>query len=288
MMGRRMSIVRTVEGRAGPIDIRFRPAVGPKRGDLLFVHGAWSSTWYWEPFFLPWFAQSGYDCAALSLRGHGKSAGRMRWASIAGYVADVRAVAETMDDPFIIGHSMGGFVAQHYAAVHGARGIALIASVPPGGAWPATLKVLREKPLVLLKCLLRLDLLPVVEDRDYARKLLFSREIGRADKDHYLKNFRSESFRAFVDMLLRPVRRPLPGDTPCAVFGGERDQIVTPDDVRRTAAFYGVKEHILPFASHMLMIDDRWQEAAVALDGWLSACLADTPELKARRRRSGG
>jgi pimeloyl-ACP methyl ester carboxylesterase len=276
-----MSIVRTVEGKAGPIDIRFRPAAATKRADILFVHGAWSSAWYWEPYFLPWFAQMGYDCASLALRGHGNSAGRLRWASISDYVADVRAVAETMNDPFIVGHSMGGFIAQHYARAYPARGVALMASVPPGGAWSATFKVLRERPLILLKCLLRLDLLPVVEDRDYARKLLFSRDPSRTDKDHYLKNVRSESFRAFLDMLLRPVRGKVSGDVPFAVFGAEDDQIVTPRDVHKTAAAHGVEAQILPRTSHMLTVDDRWQDAAAALEGWLAGCLARSPQLKA-------
>ena len=38
---------------------------------ILFVHGMWHAAWCWEEFFLPYFAQHGYESYALSLRGHG-------------------------------------------------------------------------------------------------------------------------------------------------------------------------------------------------------------------------
>lgn len=279
-----ISLVRSVEGEAGPVDIRFRPAAIPKRADILFVHGAWCASWCWEPFFLPWFAQAGYDCAAINLRGHGRSGGSLRGASIAGYLADMRAVAETMDDPFIVGHSMGGFLALHYAREYRVRGIALMASVPPEGAWGTLWRMLRERPFLALKCLALLDFRHASADRDYARRLLFSREIGRSDKDHYLKNLGSQSVRAFLEMLLRPVRGGLPDDTPRAVFGAECDSTIALKEVRQAAAFCGVAERILPNTSHMMMVDDRWREAAEALEEWFSGCLVQSTGAKATRR----
>lgn len=65
---------------------------------ILFVHGAWHGAWCWENF-LPYFAQHGYAAHALSLRGHGASAGRdkIRWHSAAhDYVADVAQIVQTL------------------------------------------------------------------------------------------------------------------------------------------------------------------------------------------------
>ena len=42
---------------------------------LLFVHGAYCAAWVWEEYFLPWFAQRGWNATAISLEGHGDSRG---------------------------------------------------------------------------------------------------------------------------------------------------------------------------------------------------------------------
>ena len=43
------------------------PGAGSKT-PLVFVHGAWC----WDEFFLPYFADHGYECHAFSLRGHSR------------------------------------------------------------------------------------------------------------------------------------------------------------------------------------------------------------------------
>lgn len=48
-------------------------AQAPQHPPLLFVHGSFHGAWCWEEHFLPHFAAEGYDCYALSLRGHGGS-----------------------------------------------------------------------------------------------------------------------------------------------------------------------------------------------------------------------
>jgi alpha-beta hydrolase superfamily lysophospholipase len=71
----------------------------------------------WEEQFLDFFAAKGYHALAVSLRGHGKSVNPKppQMCSIADYVQDVRSVADRLAlAPVVIGHSLGGFVAQKY------------------------------------------------------------------------------------------------------------------------------------------------------------------------------
>ena len=54
------------------LEVRKRlPATRSRKPPLLFVHGGYCDAWFWEPYFLPWFAARGYAAYALSLRGHG-------------------------------------------------------------------------------------------------------------------------------------------------------------------------------------------------------------------------
>ena len=103
---------------------------------LLFVHGAFAGAWVWDEHFLPWFAAQGYSAHAVSLRGHGGSAGheRIDWYSIHDYVEDVaEVVADLAAAPVLIGHSMGGFVVQKYLERHAVPAAVLMCSVPPQG-----------------------------------------------------------------------------------------------------------------------------------------------------------
>ncbi|MEO0343415.1 MAG: long-chain-fatty-acid--CoA ligase [Pseudomonadota bacterium] len=256
---------------------------GTPRADLLFVHGAWSSSWYWDNFFLPWFADCGYRCRALSLRGHGTSEGRVRWSSVSQYVSDVAVAAQGLENPVLIGHSMGGFIAQLYANQHPVRALALLVSIPPSGAWHALYRVATERPKALLRTLATLNLYGVVAETDTARGLLFSRDESRTDKDHLLQHLEAESFRAFLDMLFNPVRKRAPAGTPVTVIGAEFDQIVSHRNVAETARVHGVDPVMLPLASHMLTVDDRWQDAASLIEHWLQTQVLENQKSSARK-----
>jgi pimeloyl-ACP methyl ester carboxylesterase len=267
----------TAPGPAGRLGLRRMEAEGQKRGELLFVHGAWSSSWYWEEHFMPFFATAGFDTVALNLRGHGDSESRLRRATINGYVDDVATVAATLTNPVIVGHSMGGLIAQHYAARHPVRGLALLASVPPWGAWSALWSVVRESPAKLIACTLAFDLKPIVADRDLARRLLFSREPSVRDMDHLLHHLGSESYLAFLGMLFQRVTRSLPDHMPRFVLGADRDALFPPATVRATARALKTEAHLIPETSHMLTVEHRWRDAAEAMLVWLDGYIPARP-----------
>ena len=124
------------------------PAVPTAAPPLLFIHGAFTAAWCWAEHFLDFFAEEGFNCYAVSLSGHGgsRAKGSLDSLSIADYVADVARVAgELPVPPVLIGHSMGGFVAQKYLEDHAAAGAVLMCSVPPQGLMSATFVKVLER-----------------------------------------------------------------------------------------------------------------------------------------------
>src|SRR5579862_6392916 len=109
-------VVPRNSGKA-PVNLEFLHCKGtarkgkPARGTVLFVHGAYCGAWIWSDTFLPYFCQAGWDCYAVSLRGHGGSEGSLTWSTLSDYVDDIEAAMERIGGPAIlIGHSMGGLV----------------------------------------------------------------------------------------------------------------------------------------------------------------------------------
>ena len=111
-----------------------RPAAetGPP---LLFVHGYFGRAMAFEPM-MEWFASRGHYCCAPDLRGHGDSMPdcALGEVSIYDYANDIAEVAQALSNPIIIGHSMGGLIAQLVATRDCARAIVLLAPAPPRGA----------------------------------------------------------------------------------------------------------------------------------------------------------
>jgi pimeloyl-ACP methyl ester carboxylesterase len=116
---------------------------------LLFVHGGCHSAWCWDQGFLDHFTDRGFRAVALSLRGYGRSSSdkSLHRCSMADFVEDVNAVAITLEaPPLLIGHSMGGFIVQHYLEKHHGPAGVLMASIPPKGVLGASVRVMRNHP----------------------------------------------------------------------------------------------------------------------------------------------
>src|SRR4051812_33012420 len=130
-----------------------RPSTEPGP-PLLFVHGYFGRAIAFEPM-MDWFARRGHYCCAPDLRGHGDSMPdcALGDVSVHDYAEDVAGVARELNNPIIIGHSMGGLIAQLVASDQCVRGAVLLAPAPPRGISVLSLKLavaqVRYMPAIL-------------------------------------------------------------------------------------------------------------------------------------------
>lgn len=239
------------------------------RAPLLFVHGAWHAKWCWEQFFLDWFADRGYEVVALDLRGHGDSAGRVKWASFSGYVDDVREVAETFaTPPVLVGHSMGGGVVQKYMGRCRAAAGILLAPEPVHGVYQATWRVVRRWPWAFIKANLVQRLGPIVEDVRRGRALFFREGDDRPEVAAWVARLQDESYPAYLSMMVAPPRPKAVRD-PMFVIAGGADAIFSVAEEEKTARAYGAEFLLIDDAAHDLMLDPAWERVAEAIASWL-------------------
>lgn len=248
------------------------PAQQTSRPPLLFVHGAFAGGWMWTDTFMPYLAQAGYPCHALSLRGHGGSDGHehIDWLSIADYVDDVVAVIDWLGDaPVLIGHSMGGFVVQKYLERHTVPGVALLCSVPPQGLIAAQFHMLFQKPHLFM------DLNSIMggdhADSQTLREALFAGEVDETMLAVWMGRMQSESHRALWDMSmfslpnLHAMNRP-----PMLILGAEHDVLVPAFLVQATGQSYGLPVHIFRDMGHAVTHEKEWRLVAAKLEEWFA------------------
>lgn len=246
---------------------------------ILFVHGAWHAAWCWHENFMPYFAEKGYMCYALSLRGHGKSENdkSLRWTSGADYVEDVHRVVEYLQNivpakPILVGHSMGGYVVQKYLEKYDAAAAVLLASIPVMGTLPFFLRMFRSHPLPMLKLVTLLRPKSLVEKPELAKAHFFSPDLPDDKFNRYFHQLHDESYRVALDTML--FSRPNPAKVnerkiPMLVLGGDNDAVFPVHEIKATARAYNTEAVIFENMAHDIMLEPRWQTAAEYMLTWL-------------------
>ena len=243
---------------------------------LLFVHGSCHAAWCWDEYFLPYFAELGFDSHALSLRGHGASSGprSLLWTSIADYVADVAQVAAGLPAaPVVIGHSLGGFVVQKYLERHDAAGAVLVAPAPRRGMARAALRSSLRDPGQYLKLWLTLQPYTLFATPERCHRLFFSPDMDPETARAYWARLGPESFRSWMEMLGRPPDAARIRGTPMLILGAAGDRLIPEPLLRDTAGDYGAELTMIPDMAHDMMLENNWLDAAEAMLDWLHRTL---------------
>ena len=240
---------------------------------LLFVHGAFVAAWCWDDHFLPYFAERGFAAHALSLRGHGGSAGAETLAatSIDDYETDVRRIAQHLGAPVVvIGHSMGGMVVQRCLRKLNAAAAVLMAPVPPEGLLGSSMLLAARDP-ALFGEINRIHYgHPDFATLQGVRRAIFSGHLADEEVGKHLARMQPESQRAVFDLSWPQqffIGRV--DGVPVLVLGGEQDAFFPPDAIESTARVYGVKAEIFPGMAHAMMLEPDWQRVADRIIAWL-------------------
>lgn len=110
---------------------------------IVLIHGAFCGGWCFADV-MPVFAERGWSCEAPDLPYHVPGPKRtpnpaLATQSVADYTRDMAAFVKRLPEPpVIVGHSMGGLIAQQLAAEGLARALVLFAPAPPWGVLPST------------------------------------------------------------------------------------------------------------------------------------------------------
>lgn len=281
---------------------------GPARDvDIVLLHGMSAGGWIWPEDWISGFTSDGYTVWTMTLPGRdggasvtrdpgvidralahaaqtGDSAGAVRMLVRAlpgaslfdgpdlGDFADAlaRALGQVARPAVVVGHSLGGAVAQLLLRRGTApAGTVLLASVPPYGTWRASAELALLAPEVW-RMLAGFALHgPAGADMALMRQVFFPRGVADRTFAALAANLRDESLAALVQASGWPPFAPLPGPRgDVLVIGGGRDVVVPATDTWLTAGYYGTRPVILPGAGHMLMHDPEARHAVAAIRDW--------------------
>jgi pimeloyl-ACP methyl ester carboxylesterase len=233
---------------------------------ILFLHGAFAGPEVWTRFVAPWFAGRGHRVAAPRLPGPVEGEPRLR-----DYVRRARAAAAALGDrPVVVGHSLGGLVAQHLAAEGVVAGAVLVASPGPFGLAPSLLRLAGHNPDVLAAMLITQAGGGALLGPDAARRALFTEETPEAWIREVAPPPARESPAALIDGMTwdLPVW-PLARRVPMLAVLGDRDAFVPVSDLWTIAALYGAEVEVLRGRAHGLPIDPAWKSLAWRINAWL-------------------
>lgn len=234
---------------------------------VLFVHGMCCGAWIWKEV-QSILAPYGIESHALSLRGHGKSSAprALKWTSLDDYLQDIRRAIETIGRKVVlVGHSMGGWLVQHYAAKYpeDVEGVIIMCSTTASGVWGTARRMLLEHPMTFFSINTLYRVRECFGTKSLFAKFFFSRTFEDWMTDFWNK-LCEESYWIFSQMMfLYP--KPSSILVPVCVVGADHDTTYTVREVKNLAIAFGVPLVLLG-GPHALMLTDAGQVARVIVE----------------------
>ncbi len=186
--------------------------------------------------------------------------------TFADYVAAVRREVEKLDrPPVIVGHSMGGLIAQHVAASTECAGLVLVSSAPP---W-RTGATRHSFPYTFSYVMPVLTGRPMRANPRAAMELVLH-DLPPHEQRELMPMFAYESGKAYRTMVfgLAPMRR---GAVRCRVLciNGGDDRLLRPHVGRALADFYGAEQVVFSGHGHSLVSETMLGTVAATVLRWV-------------------
>ncbi len=249
--------------RIDDLSVLHAAPASPAHPPVLFVHGYFADA----SIFTRWlslFAARGFPAYAVHLRGRygSRPSIDLGRASIEDFTNDASAVARSLGRPLVVGHSMGGLIAQRLAERNDVRAAVLIAPAPPRGITVLSprlaIRQLKYLPAIFTSRL-------VHPSREDMRELVLNR-VPPELQDDLLDRLVDDSGRAGREMSITGV----PVDArrvhcPVLVLAADDDRFIPKRIAERIARRYGAPIRIFPRRGHMLVLEPEWEAVAEAV-----------------------
>jgi pimeloyl-ACP methyl ester carboxylesterase len=245
------------------------------------IHGMWGGAWHWDNYRRV-FEPQGYRCIALDLPYHDadpRSAPdpRLGTTSLLDYAAFLdREVRKLEEPPILMGHSMGGLLAQMLGARGLGKAMVLLTPASPAGIMALSPSVIKafwsiqtrwgfwRKPTRQTFAEASFSILhqfPASEQRRLYEAMVYDSGRVAVEIGYWLFD-RQHASRVDATKITCPV----------LVIGGGQDRIVPASVVRQVAKKYGAVATYKEFENqaHMVVNQPGWEEVAAYVGDWLT------------------
>jgi len=242
---------------------------------VVMTHGAFCGGWAFEAFRAP-FEARGWTVLTPDLPGH-EPRGRVAGLSMTDYAKAIGRLCKSLPEPpVLLGHSMGGLVAQMAARHVNPAALVLLAPSAPWGVSGSSVEEAMTAIGVSVSDPFWLG--AVTADRSLMRMHGLDR-VPQGERMAILDQLVPESSRAVREVLnwwLDPfMTTSIGGPPPCPALAlaGERDVVHPVATVRQVAARLGADFRVMPGMSHWLIGEQDWESVADVTLDWLEAAL---------------
>lgn len=264
------------------------------RSPVVMIHGAFCGGWAFENWRRP-FEKAGYEVHTPTLRHHDGDDDpptALGATSMLDYVRDLEELIDGLAQaPILVGHSMGGLLAQMLATRGNVRALVLLAPSAPWGVLPATpFEYASAQALYLAGDFWNRRLWPT----HWIAAANALDNVPARERDEILARFVPESGLATFEIMhwaldLKRATFIDPRDIACPVLciAGTRDRVNSPGTVKSVAQRYRGRARYEEAAghSHWLIGEPGWEKIAVSSLSWLDEIAARDAATESTRTR---
>jgi pimeloyl-ACP methyl ester carboxylesterase len=252
---------------------------------IFMIHGMWGGPWYWENY-KSLFEKIGYRCVTTTLRLHDMDPQdspnpKLGKTSLLDYAEDLEHEIQQLGvKPVLMGHSMGGLLAQILGSRGLAKSLVLLTPASPAGILALRLSVIKsfwsmqtkwgfwKKPMRQTfneAVYSMLHLLPPDEQKEAYDKFVYESGQAAYEIGHWLFDSKKAS-KVDETKVTCPV----------LVIAGAEDRITPAKVVRQVAKKYKAVSTYKEFENHAhwVVAEPGWQDISEYIAGWLEQALS--------------
>ena len=251
---------------------------------IVMIHGMWGGGWCWD-LYRSYFENKGHRCIAPDLRYHDQDPTtvpdpRLGTVSLLDYADDLDKLIRQLEPPVVLmGHSMGGLLAQILASRDLAQALVLLAPAAPYGMMGLTYSVIKSFWSILTTWRFwRKPVKQTFKEASYSTLGVLPPDLKKEEFD----KLGYESGRVVLETGLWPLDStkaskvdPSKITCPVLILAGAEDKITPASVIRKIANKYAAvavyKE--LEHHGHAVLAEPGWEEIVDYTSIWLEKVL---------------